>query len=96
MDVLCLQEVKLQRPTIEKGIAARPPRPGEKKSSGTLPLTVAGFDTFWSPCREKTESGGISGFNGVATFARCGLTRKAERDPLGDQASPQLCIAPMR
>jgi len=43
---------------------------------------VTGYDSFWSTCtREK-----VKGFNGVATYAREGLTLAADPAPLGDPA----------
>lgn len=45
--------------------------------SGAVPK---GYDTFWATCtREK-----VKGFNGVATYAREGLTLAADSAPLGD------------
>ena len=84
IDILALQEVKMQTPAIEKALI---PRPGGNKSS-TMPLNAAGYESFWAPARaQNTGSKSTSkGFNGVATFVRSGWTVRAERDPLQDAA----------
>ena len=83
IDILALQEVKMQTAAIEKGLI---PRPGAKTS--TMPLNAAGYESFWAPARaQNTGSKSTSkGFNGVATFVRAGWTVRAERDPLQDAA----------
>ena len=83
IDILALQEVKMQTAVIEKGLI---PRPGTKAS--TMPLNAAGYESFWAPARaQNTGSKSTSkGFNGVATFVRAGWTVRAERDPLQDAA----------
>lgn len=90
VDILALQEVKILEPVLEKGRVAAPSlakQPGAGKHTPTLPLNVPGYDSFWSPCR-KPQAGAKSksmGLNGVATYARTGMTTRAERDPLGIQ-----------
>ena len=44
---------------------------------------LEGWDTFWAPCRDGRK--GKSGFNGVATLARKGLTMRADRAPLREE-----------
>jgi hypothetical protein len=44
---------------------------------------LEGWDKFWNCCRAVGSTRGAG--NGVATFARQGLTLKAERDSLGDR-----------
>jgi exonuclease III len=84
IDILALQEVKMQTPAIEKALI---PRPGGNKSS-TMPLNAAGYESFWAPARAQNTGSKSSskGFNGVATFVRSGWTVRAERDPLQDAA----------
>jgi exonuclease III len=86
IDLLALQEVKMQSQVIESGLMARP-----KRDKQTMPVNVDGFESFWAPARTATGNTGAktssTGFNGVATFVRKGWTTHAERDPLRD---PQL------
>jgi exonuclease III len=72
--ILCLQEVKSSVARLEKeptAFAAQEP----------------GFDAFFSLCRTTAVTGNSSsskvGFNGVATFARRGMTVAANSRPLG-------------
>ena len=44
------------------------------------------YDTFWSCCDSKEHTG----FNGVATFARTGLTLSGDSRPLSKYLSPEL------
>lgn len=43
-------------------------------------MFTPGWDVFIAPCRTKDKK---KGFNGVATFARAGLTLRANRAVLG-------------
>jgi exonuclease III len=43
--------------------------------------SVPGYDTFWCPARGKH----CKGFNGVATYARTGLTSRACASPMGEE-----------
>jgi exodeoxyribonuclease III len=70
IDVLALQEVKCQ----SKEIVGNPK---------TYEANLQGWQSFWSPCKLKESH---KGFNGVATFARDGLTCSADSQPLGDKA----------
>ena len=69
-DVLALQEVKMTKEKLE----------GDPGSSCKH---LEGWDTFWAPCRDGRK--GKSGFNGVATLARKGLTMRADRAPLREE-----------
>jgi len=78
IDILCLQEVK----TLDKNLEQDP------SSLGALTPTL---DTFWAPARGDAKK--CKGFNGVATFARKGLTLSAEREVLGSGLDHQgRCI----
>jgi hypothetical protein len=68
-DILALQEVKVKKEVI-------------RDSPITVDAELAGWDTFWCPCQLK---GTLSGFNGVATFAKKGMTIRADPSPLGEQ-----------
>lgn len=83
IDVLALQEVKMQSQVIEHGLVPRP-KTSEKRED--LPLNVDGYESFWAPARAPPTAAGkvVTGFNGVATFASEGWTTHAERDPLRD------------
>eukprot|EP00940_MAST-03C_sp_MAST-3C-sp2_P002072 g2072.t1 len=72
IDILCLQETK-----VSLSIAAT--RDGAER----VGLLTTGFDAFLCPCRSKEAN--KKGFNGVATFARKGLTLSANAAPLGDK-----------
>jgi exonuclease III len=67
VDILCLQEVK----ATENNIGEKPKDHGAKPD---------GWDTFWCP---SPSVGPFKGFNGVATYARKGLTAAADSAPLG-------------
>ena len=85
IDILALQEVKMQSAVIETALVPRPP----SSSGEPRQLHAKGYESFWAPCRATEKAGSKStsrGFNGVATFARDGWTMRAERDPLGDAA----------
>lgn len=81
IDILALQEVKMQTAVIESALV---PRPASAASREPMPLNPKGFESFWAPARaQNTGSKSTSkGFNGVATLAGSGWTAKAERDPL--------------
>ena len=68
-DILALQEVKVKKEVI-------------RDSPITVDAELSGWDTFWCPCQLK---GTLSGFNGVATFAKKGMTIRADPSPLGEQ-----------
>lgn len=68
-DILALQEVKVKKEVI-------------RDSPNTVDAELAGWDTFWCPCQLK---GNLSGFNGVAVFAKKGLTIRADCAPFGEQ-----------
>mmetsp|Transcript_6874 Transcript_6874/g.25353 ORF Transcript_6874/g.25353 Transcript_6874/m.25353 type:complete len:648 (-) Transcript_6874:893-2836(-) len=70
VDILCLQEVKCTR----RALAEEPRAAGAR---------VAGFDTFWG---YNKQQGPQAGFNGVATFAKQGLTEAADGEPLRERA----------
>ena len=85
IDILALQEVKMQSAVIETALVPRPP----SSSGAPRQLHAKSYESFWAPCRATEKAGSKStsrGFNGVATFARAGWTMRAERDPLGDAA----------
>lgn len=69
-DIVALQETKVKRSTLETDAAGSAFAPSNK------------FDTFWCPNR---QSGAKSGLNGVATFARTGMTKWAEPASLRDE-----------
>ena len=71
VDILCLQETKVQSKWISDSSTCK----GAAKGSE--------WDTFWCPCRLPASTK-KSGFNGVATFARKGATIRADRAPLRD------------
>mmetsp|Transcript_10862 Transcript_10862/g.16193 ORF Transcript_10862/g.16193 Transcript_10862/m.16193 type:complete len:574 (-) Transcript_10862:18-1739(-) len=66
IDILCLQEVK----TADNVIQTNP---------ASLCAEEPNLDTFWAPSQQSSKK---RGFNGVATFARKGLTLSACRTPL--------------
>ena len=68
-DILCLQEVKTTDQKLQSCTAE-------------MGADEPGYESFWSPCAAPSGKG--KGFNGVATFARSGLTLAARRDALGD------------
>jgi len=74
VDILCLQEVKGNYARLEKEPAV-------------FGAQEPGFDSFFALCKPPTTTNNSSankvGFNGVATFARKGLTRSANSRPLG-------------
>lgn len=73
VDILCLQETKINRERVE-----------DHPISG---YNEGGWSSFWSCCNTASTSGAASkgksstaskrGFNGVATFARTGLVKSA-------------------
>lgn len=76
-DILCLQEVKTRHCVLETS--------PQLTLSGQGSPVGDSYDTFWAPNRTKTNGGGDSGFNGVATIARKGLTKRACATPLLDE-----------
>jgi len=52
-----------------------------QQNPGSLAANEARLDSFWAPSQESSKK---KGFNGVATFARKGLTLSADREVLGD------------
>lgn len=92
VDVLCLQEVKLQRDVAFGTANAK--GTGTIKAEGGLTARkygahLPGWDSFWS------FSTSHKGFQGVTTFARKGLTRSANVAPLEDEAldAEGRCVA---
>ena len=69
IDIFAIQEVKARHEVI-------------RDTPGVVGADLAGWDSFWSPCRLKGSAGG---FNGVATFARRGLCASANCTPLDDE-----------
>ncbi len=83
VDVLCLQEVKLQRDVAFGTANAK--GAGTIKSEGVLTAQtygahLPGWDSFWSFSTSKR------GWQGVTTFAKKGLTSSADAAPLKDEA----------
>ncbi|KAH9260646.1 hypothetical protein BASA81_001113 [Batrachochytrium salamandrivorans] len=70
IDILCLQEVKGNLAKLESA-----------ESQQLFAAKEPGLDSFFAMCTSNSE-GGMSGFNGVATFARKKLTLKADPAPL--------------
>eukprot|EP01063_Lacrimia_lanifica_P009556 TRINITY_DN16520_c0_g1_i1.p1 TRINITY_DN16520_c0_g1~~TRINITY_DN16520_c0_g1_i1.p1 ORF type:complete len:476 (+),score=126.71 TRINITY_DN16520_c0_g1_i1:90-1517(+) len=70
IDILCLQETKTVKQVLEQE--------GKKR----LATHVAGWETLW--CCNEGKAAQRKGLNGVATYARVGLTRRANAAPLGD------------
>mmetsp|Transcript_29702 Transcript_29702/g.96752 ORF Transcript_29702/g.96752 Transcript_29702/m.96752 type:complete len:637 (+) Transcript_29702:442-2352(+) len=75
IDILCLQEAKLVNSRLTK----------EPAADGAL---EPGFDTFWALCNPGSSvvrgKNKPVGFNGVATFARVGLTIRADSEAMRD------------
>jgi len=67
-DVMCIQEVKVQRPTLVA-------------EAVRLAARLDGWDSFWAPCAEKNAN--RKGMQGVATWARKGLTIRADAQVFG-------------
>eukprot|EP00730_Choanoeca_flexa_P001014 TRINITY_DN10440_c0_g2_i5.p1 TRINITY_DN10440_c0_g2~~TRINITY_DN10440_c0_g2_i5.p1 ORF type:complete len:726 (+),score=140.60 TRINITY_DN10440_c0_g2_i5:20-2197(+) len=65
VDILCIQEVKIQRQKLEQ----------DPQQCGAF---IDGYDTFYSCCELP---GQLQGLNGVATFVRKGLTSSADARP---------------
>ncbi|GBG23899.1 DNA-apurinic or apyrimidinic site lyase [Hondaea fermentalgiana] len=68
-DIVCLQEVKITASAIT----------AQSRKIGAF---TNGFDTFWAPCFEKDPN--RKGMQGVATWAREGLTLRADTHALRD------------
>ena len=72
VDVLCIQEVKLDKSYIAE----------KAREIGAI---LDDYDTFWSyPKGEKGKAQQKRGLNGVATFAKKGLITKANSNVFGD------------
>lgn len=71
IDILCLQEVKGNLQKLESS-----------EAQALFAAKEPEFDSFFSLCTANTEGGGL-GFNGVATFAKKGLTLTANSKPFG-------------
>ncbi|EGD79201.1 hypothetical protein PTSG_12954 [Salpingoeca rosetta] len=72
IDILCLQEVKVTASRLAE----------QPKLAGVTPALLEKYDCFFSCCSAGTSRG----FNGVATFARKGLTISADPQPFADHA----------
>lgn len=68
-DIVCIQEVKITSTVIT----------AQARKIGAF---AKGFETFWAPCYEKDPN--RKGMQGVATWARTGLTIRADPQVLQD------------
>ena len=84
VNILCIQWMNRHEITI---LALQEVK-GTEKSISEVPHVVGaeveGYDSFWSPCR--LSEGTQRGMNGVATYVKKGLTKGADRAPLGDES----------
>jgi len=79
IDILCLQEAKVARKKLET-------KPNDWHSK------IKGWDSFWACCK-SSEKKDKTGYAGVTTYARKGLTVGANAAPLGPEVDNEgRCI----
>ncbi|CEM21985.1 unnamed protein product [Vitrella brassicaformis CCMP3155] len=70
VDIFCIQEAKA---TVEK----------LKTEPKSYAANEEGYDTFWACCKGNAKRG-LMGYSGCATFAKKGLTLRADSEPFAD------------